>query len=158
MSCVYFWVIKDRSRTDYQNIHLTNLHGTATAMQKSTKKTGCLQAFVSNISGRWDATRDWFKDPREHSRVFLKTLHSSAMDTIGPTPRKHQSWFDENCKEIKGFWKTRQYEYDFYSVSEKAVFASIHRTPTWLSSTVYCGRPRATASVVVMLITHLFGN
>ena len=41
-------------------------------------------------------------DPEENWTVFRDTVHSSAMDSLGPVSRKHQDWFDENDEEIQG--------------------------------------------------------
>ena len=40
-------------------------------------------------------------DPEETWTVFRDTVHSSAMDSLGPVFRKHRDWFGENDKEIK---------------------------------------------------------
>ena len=40
-------------------------------------------------------------DPEQNWTVFRDTVHSSAMDSLGPVSRKHQDWFDENDDEIQ---------------------------------------------------------
>ena len=60
------------------------------------------QAFVNNLCSRLDALEHSSEDVDESWTVFRDTVHSSAMDSLGPVSRKHQDWFDENDKEIQG--------------------------------------------------------
>ena len=53
------------------------------------------QAFVNDICSRLDALEQ-SSDVDESWTVFRDTVHSSAMDSLGPVSRKHQDWFDEN--------------------------------------------------------------
>ena len=56
------------------------------------------QAFVNDISNHLDALEHSLEDVDESWTIFRDTVHSSAMDFLGPVPRKHR--FDENDKEI----------------------------------------------------------
>ena len=47
-------------------------------------------------------------DPEENWTVFRDTIHSSAMDSLGPVSRKHQDWFDANDEEIQGLLDEKQ--------------------------------------------------
>ena len=47
-------------------------------------------------------------DPEENWTVFRDTVHSLAMDSLGPVSRKHQDWFDENDEEIQGLLEEKQ--------------------------------------------------
>ena len=72
-------------------------------------------------------------DPEENGTIFRDTVHSSAMDSLGPVSRKHQDWFDENDEEIQGllakkYQKHKAYLSDTSSVSNKAAYASICKT------------------------------
>ena len=58
------------------------------------------QAFVSDICSGLNALEHSSEDVDESWTVFRDTIHSSAMDSLGPVSRKHQDWFDENGKEI----------------------------------------------------------
>ena len=60
------------------------------------------QAFVNDLFSRLDALEHSSEDVDESWTVFRDTVHSSAMDSLGPVSRKHQDWFDENDKEIQG--------------------------------------------------------
>ena len=63
------------------------------------------QAFVNDLCSRLDALEHSSEDVDESWTVFRDTIHSSAMDSLGPGSRKHQDWFDENDKEIQGLLK-----------------------------------------------------
>ena len=87
-------------------------------------------------------------DPEENWSVFRDTVHSSAMDSLGPVSRKHQDWFDENDEEIQGLFEEKHQKHkaclsDTSSVSNKAAYSNIYKTVqtrlrdmqnTWLSS------------------------
>ena len=60
------------------------------------------QAFINEICSRLDALELRSDDPEENWTIFRDTVHSSAMDSLGPVSRKHQDWFDENDDEIQG--------------------------------------------------------
>ena len=60
------------------------------------------QAFVNDLCNRLDALEYSSEDVDESLTVFRDTIHSSAMDSLGPVSHKHQDWFDENDKEIQG--------------------------------------------------------
>ena len=60
------------------------------------------QAFVNDLCSRLDALERSSEDVDESWTVFRDTVHSSAMDSLGPVSRKHQDWFEENDKEIQG--------------------------------------------------------
>ena len=61
------------------------------------------------------------------------TVHSSAMDSLGPVSRKHQDWFDENDKEIQGLIEEKHQKHKAYlrntsSVSSKTAYSNICKT------------------------------
>ena len=60
------------------------------------------QAFVNYLCSRLDALEHSSEDVDESWTVFRDTVHSSAMDSLGPVSREHQDRFDENDKEIQG--------------------------------------------------------
>ena len=65
--------------------------------------------------------------------VFRDTVHSSAMDSLGPVSRKHQDWFDENDKEIQGLLVEKHQKHKAYlrnisSVSSKTAYSNICKT------------------------------
>ena len=60
------------------------------------------QAFVKDLCSRLDALKHSSEGVDESWTVFRDTVHSSAMDSLGPVSRKHQDCFDENDKEIQG--------------------------------------------------------
>ena len=106
------------------------------------------QAFINDICSRLDAMEFRSDDPEENWTVFKDTVHSSAMDSLGPVSRKHQDWFDENDEEIQGLLKEKHekhkaYLSDISSVSNKAAYSNICKTVqtglrdmqhSWLSS------------------------
>ena len=52
------------------------------------------------------------------------TVHTSAMDSLGPVSRKHQDWFDENDEEIQVLLEEKHEKHQAYlsdtsSVSSK---------------------------------------
>ena len=103
------------------------------------------QAFVSDTCSRLDAMELSSDDPEENWTVFRDTIHSSALDSLGPVSRKHQHWFDENDEEIQGLLEEKHEAYlrDTSSVSNKAAYSDICKTvqtrlrdmqDSWLSS------------------------
>ena len=56
------------------------------------------QAFVKDLCSRLDALEHSSEAVDESWTVFRDTVHSSAMDSLGPASRKHQDWFDEKKK------------------------------------------------------------
>ena len=78
-------------------------------------------------------------DPEENWTVFRDTIHSSAMDSLGPVSRKQQDWFDENDEEIQGLLEEKHQKHKAYlsdtsSVSNKAAYSNIcKRVQTRLS-------------------------
>ena len=72
-------------------------------------------------------------DQEENWTVFRDTIHSSAMDSLGPVSRKHQDWFDENDEEIQGLLeekheKPKAYLSNTSSVSNNAAYSDICKT------------------------------
>ena len=91
------------------------------------------QAFVNDLCSRLDALEHSSEDVDESWVVFRDTLHSSAMDTLGPVSRKHQDWFDENDKEIQGLFEEKHQKHKAYlrntsSVSRKTAYSNICKT------------------------------
>ena len=68
------------------------------------------QAFVNDLCSRLDALEHSSEDVDESWTVFRDTVHSSAMDSLGPVSRKHQDWFDENDKEIQGLLEEKHHK------------------------------------------------
>ena len=90
------------------------------------------QAVVNYLS-RLDALEYSSEDVDESWTVFRDTVHSSAMDSLGPVSRKHQDWFDENDKEIQGLLEEKHQKHKAYlrntsSVSSKTVYSNICKT------------------------------
>ena len=91
------------------------------------------QAFVNDFCSRLDAQEHSSKDVDESWTVFRDTIHSSAMDSLGPLCRKHQDWFDENDKEIQGLLEEKHQKHKAYlrntsSVSSKTAYSNICKT------------------------------
>ena len=91
------------------------------------------QAFINNICSRLDALEHSSEDVDESWAVFRDTVHSSAMDSLGPVSRKHQDWFDENDKEIQGLLEEKHKKHKAYlrntsSVSSKTAYSNICKT------------------------------
>ena len=91
------------------------------------------QAFIKYICSRLDAVELGSDDPEENWTVFRDTVHSSAMDSLGPVSRKHQNWFDENDEEIQGLLEEKHQKHKAYlsdtsSVSSKAAYSDICKT------------------------------
>ena len=75
-------------------------------------------------------------------------IHGAALETLGPTTRKHKDWFDDNCTEIKELLaKKHRLHKDWLSnpgsISKKDAFNSVCSTiqqklrqmqDSWLSS------------------------
>ena len=59
------------------------------------------QAFINDICSRLDAMELRSDDPKENWTVLRDTVHSSAMDSLGPVCRKHQDLFDENDEKSR---------------------------------------------------------
>ena len=91
------------------------------------------QAFVNDLCSRLDALEHSSEDVDESWTVFRDTVHSSAMDSLGPVSRKHQDWFDENDKEIQGLLEEKHQNHKAYlrntsSVSSKTAHSNICKT------------------------------
>ena len=87
------------------------------------------QAFVNDLCSRLDT----LEHSSEDVAVLRDTVHSSAMDSIGPVSRKHQDWFDENDKEIQGLFEEKHPKHKAYlrntrSVSFKTAYSNICKT------------------------------
>ena len=72
-------------------------------------------------------------DPQENWTVFGDTVHSSAMNSLGPVSHKHQGWFDEIDEDIQGLFeekhqKNKAYLSDTSSVSNKVACSNIFKT------------------------------
>ena len=91
------------------------------------------QAFVNNLCSHLDALEHNSEDADESWTVFSDTIHSSAMDSLGPVSCKHQDWFDENDKEIQGLLEEKHQKHKAYlrntsSVSGKTAYSNICKT------------------------------
>ena len=91
------------------------------------------QAFVNDLCSRLDALEHSSEAVDESWTVFRDTVHSSAMDFLGPVSRKHQDWFDENDKEIQGLLEEKHQKHKAYlrntsSVSSKTAYSNICKT------------------------------
>ena len=91
------------------------------------------QAFINDIYSRLDAVELTSDDPEENRTVFRDTVHSSAIDSLGPVSHKHQNWFDWNDREIQGLLeekheKHKAYLSDTSSVSNKVAYSNICKT------------------------------
>ena len=91
------------------------------------------QAFINDLCSRLDALEHSSEDVDESWTVFRDTIHSSAMDSLGPVYRKHQDWFHENDKEIQGLLEEKHQKHKAYlrntsSVSSKTAYSNICKT------------------------------
>ena len=91
------------------------------------------RTFVNDLCSRLDALQHSSEDIDESWTVFSDTVHSSAMDSIGPVSRKHQDWFDENDKEIQGLLEEKHQTHKAYlrntsSVSSKTAYSNTCKT------------------------------
>ena len=90
------------------------------------------QAFVNDLCSCLDALEHSSEDVDESWTVFRDTVHSSAMDSLGPVYRKHQDWFDETDKEIQGLLEEKHQKHKAYlrntsSVSSKTAYRTYAR-------------------------------
>ena len=87
---------------------------------------------MNDICSRLDAMELTSDDLEENWTVFRDTVHSSAMDSLGPVSRKHQDWFDENDEEIQGLLEEKHEKHKAYSdtnsVFNKAAYSNICKT------------------------------
>ena len=88
------------------------------------------QAFINDLCSRLDALEHRSEDVDESWTVFRDTVHSSAMDSLGPVSRKHQDCLDENDKEIQGLLEEKHQKHKAYlritsSVSSKTAYSNI---------------------------------
>ena len=65
------------------------------------KQISKMQTFVNDLCICLDALEHSSEDADESWTVFRDTIHSSAMESLGPASRKDQDWVDENDKEIQ---------------------------------------------------------
>ena len=73
------------------------------------------QVFVNDLCSRLDALEHSSEDVDESWTVFRDTVHSSAMDSLGPVSSKNQDWFDENDKEIQRLLEEKHQKTRFIS-------------------------------------------
>ena len=97
------------------------------------KQDSMRQAFINDICSRLDALEYSSEDVDENWTVFRDTIHSSAMDFLGPISRKDLDWFDENDKEIQGLMEEKHQKLNAYlsntrSVSSKTAYSNICKT------------------------------
>ena len=125
----------DRSHTCCQQTQLAHSACTTTTRQEGAKEIRCLQAETrqQEASIRLDALEHSSEDVDESWTVFRDTVHSSAMDSLGPVTRKHQDWFDENDNEIQGLLEEKHQKHKAYlrntrSVSSKTAYSNICKT------------------------------
>ena len=90
------------------------------------------KAFVKDICSRLDALQHSSEDEDESWTVFRDTVHSSAMNSLGPVSRNHQDWFDENDKKIQGLLEVKHQKHktsprNTSSVSSKAAYSNYVR-------------------------------
>ena len=81
------------------------------------------QRYINDICSRIDALVHNSEDLDENWTVFRDTVHSSAMDSLGQVPRKHQDWFDENDDEFQGLLEEKQQKHKAY-LSDTSSFSS----------------------------------
>ena len=102
-------------------------------MSPSLTQDSKRQAFVNDLCSHLDALEPLSEDVNESWTVFRDTVHSSAMDSLGPVSRKHQDWFDENDKEIQGLLEEKHQKHKAYlrntsSVSSKTAYTKMCKT------------------------------
>ena len=116
--------------------------------ESKLKQDSKRQTFTNDIYSRLDAMELRSDDPEENWTVFRDTVHSSAMDSLGPVSRKHQNWFDENDEDIPGLFEEKHQKHkaclsDTSAVSKKAAYSNKCKTvqtrlrdmqDSWLSS------------------------
>ena len=86
------------------------------------------QAFINDICSRLDAMELRSDDPEENWTVFRDTVHSLAMDSLGPVSRKHQDWFEIQGLLEEKHQKHKAYLSDTSSVSNKVAYSNIFKT------------------------------
>ena len=103
------------------------------------------QAFINDICIRLYGLEHSSEDVDENWTVFRNTVPSSAMYSLGSVARKHQDWFDENDKEIRGLLEKKHQKHktnlsDTSSVASKTAYSNICKTvqtrlmhDSWLS-------------------------
>ena len=112
---------------------------TTTTRQEGAKEIRCLQAETGQqeASIRQRSLQPFrctgTEDVDESWTVFRDTVHSSAMDSLGPVSRKHQDCFDENDKEIQRLLEEKHQKHKVYlrntsSVSSKTAYSNICKT------------------------------
>ena len=96
------------------------------------KQDSMRQAFVNDLCSLLDALEHSSEDVDESWTVFRDTVHSSAMDSLGPVSCKNQDWFDENDTEIQGLLEEKHQKHKAHlrntsSVSSKTAYSNICR-------------------------------
>ena len=131
----------DRSQACCQQTQPTHSACTTTTRQEGAKEIGCLQAETrqqeASVRQRslqlCRCTGTQFRRCKCELEVFRDTVHSSAMDSLGPVSRKHHDWIDENDKEIQGLLEEKHQKHKAYlrntsSVSSKTAYSNICKT------------------------------
>ena len=94
------------------------------------------QAFINDFCSRLDTMEHRSDDPEENWTVFRDTVHSSAMDSLGPVFHKHQDWFDENGEEIQGLLEEKHQKHKAYLSDTRMPVCSFIRLKSFLPTGV----------------------
>ena len=96
------------------------------------KNDSVKQCFTEAVNNKLDSLTLGSDDLEAEWALFRDTIHASALETIGPTTRKHQDWFDENNDSIKQLLELKHQPHralinDPTSISKKVAFNNIKR-------------------------------
>ena len=131
----------DRSQACCQQTQPAHSACTTTFRQEGAKKLDVSklkqdskrQAFVKDLCSRLDALKHSSEGVDESWTVFRDTVHSSAMDSLGPVSRKHQvlvwwEWQRNSGTPWREKPKHKAYLRNTSSVSSKTAYSNICKT------------------------------
>ncbi|XP_076044760.1 uncharacterized protein LOC143027364 [Oratosquilla oratoria] len=115
---------------------------------KNTEKEHCFQTLLQNKFSNFQINQSSIED---QWASFRDTVHSAALESLGPVTRNHQDWFDENNAEIQKLLEEkhrllRAHQNDPSCTAKKAAFTKIrskmqtklrHMHDFWLSAKAY---------------------
>ena len=99
------------------------------------KSTMVANSFSKELDNRLLDMKSDGPSIEEKWEVFRDTVHSTALEHVGPAARKHQDWFDENDEEISTLLTEknrllRAHQGDPSSAAKKAAFTNMRKTVT----------------------------
>ena len=66
-------------------------------------------SLAESVESHLHATNTSSGDVESDWSSFKEAVHTAAQETLGPSVRKHQDWFDENSADIEALRKEKHH-------------------------------------------------